>query len=125
MNQMKQIVKFPTLLAAHQADVRGPPVGPQVENRCPILFSSSYSDWPAPPAGTGVLRCRDLYPGSQPPAAPIVYPFPSSFDSNPGQIIGLQAIYTEQQSKAHELTYAEQEIRKLKFMMHSIKPELN
>ena len=35
MNQMKQIVKFPTLLAAHQADVRGPPVGrsPQVENR--------------------------------------------------------------------------------------------
>jgi len=35
MNQMIKIDKFPTLLAAHQADVRGPPVGrgPQVENR--------------------------------------------------------------------------------------------
>ena len=33
---MIKIDKFPTLLAAHQADVRGPPVGcgPQVENRC-------------------------------------------------------------------------------------------
>ena len=35
MNQMIKIDEFPTLLAAHQADVRGPPVGrgPQVENR--------------------------------------------------------------------------------------------
>ena len=33
---MIKIDKFTTLLAAHQADVRGPPVGrgPQVENHC-------------------------------------------------------------------------------------------
>src|SRR6218665_3767142 len=39
---MIKIDKFPTLLAAHQADVRGPPVGrgPQVENRCPRLFKA-------------------------------------------------------------------------------------
>jgi len=30
MTHIKQISKFPTLVAAHQADVRGP----QVENRC-------------------------------------------------------------------------------------------
>jgi len=32
----QKISKFPTLVAAHQADVSGPPVGrgPQVENRC-------------------------------------------------------------------------------------------
>src|SRR6218665_2250198 len=32
----QQISQFPTLVAAHQPEVRGPPVGrgPQVENRC-------------------------------------------------------------------------------------------
>src|SRR6218665_3403530 len=35
MTQVKQISQFPTLVAAHQAEVRDPPVGhgPQVENR--------------------------------------------------------------------------------------------
>src|SRR6218665_2789076 len=36
----KTISQFPTLVAAHQAEVRGPPVGrgPQVENRCSTLI---------------------------------------------------------------------------------------
>jgi len=35
VTHIKKKFKFPTLVAAHQADVRGPPVvrGPQVENR--------------------------------------------------------------------------------------------
>src|SRR6218665_328112 len=37
----KTISQFPTLVAAHQAEVRGPPVGrgPQVENRCSIALN--------------------------------------------------------------------------------------
>lgn len=62
------------------------------------------SDWPALPAGTGVLRCRDLCLGSQTPAAPVVYPSPSSSDSNPVRTIDLQATYTKQQSKSPEHT---------------------
>jgi len=36
VTHIKKISKFPTLVAAHQADVCGPPLGrgPQVENRC-------------------------------------------------------------------------------------------
>ena len=41
-NSHQKNSQFPTLVVAHQAEVRGPPVGrgPQVENRCSRQFSS-------------------------------------------------------------------------------------
>ena len=46
----QKMSQFPTLVAAHQAEVRGPPVGrgPQVENRCTRqLFSAAAYNYAA------------------------------------------------------------------------------